>query len=310
MNVTDTIENRIKSFKASSFFTAGDPYSFSVPLGDGFSLPGKYDPRDYLSQMTMGLEGKSILVVCPANSGLCLEAIHAGASTVVGFEPRHLYHRPMSAIAEFADEIVGATFIHRTGDANLIEKFDVVIWAEGVDDIPHPKSIFDKVFDALAPGGRFYLELATGTHGVLPSTTNCWKPTVEAVKATVESYGEFEIVATSAGRNQTRKIFTIVNNERVRVEALAESDYTTMDDVKELADKIKASLPASDTDLDIKASTPKKIVPEESLDSVYDHSVVGTKEASTADSSSETDNPVVAQTPKANKKTKKGKSKP
>lgn len=280
MNVTETIETRIKSFKASSFFTAGDPYSFSVTLNDEFRLPGKYDPEDYIARLGLELEGKNVLIVCPANSGLCLEAIHAGASTVVGFEPRHLYHRPMASIAEFADELIGTTFIHRTGDADLVEKFDVVIWAEGVDDIPHPRTVFDKVFDAVVPGGRVYLELATGTHGVLPDTTNCWKPTVEAVKETVESYGDFEVIGKASGRNQIRKIFTIVNNEKVTVEVLDGPDYSSMDEVEEFVAKIKAVLPPSDTDLDITVHTPKGSV-EEDLDSVYDYVADDHKEAST-----------------------------
>ena len=286
MNITDTIDMRIKAFKASSFFTAGDPYSFSVDLGDGFSLPGKYNPKDYLSRLTMGIEGKNVLVVCPANSGLCLEAIHAGASTVVGFEPRHLYHRPMSTIAEFADELVGTTFIHRTGDADLIEKFDVVIWAEGVDDIPHPKSVFNKVLDAIAPEGTFYLELATGTHDVLPDMTNCWKPSEDAVKETIESYGNFEVISSSVGRNQVRKIFTIVNQDLM---AHPGPDYAAMDEVTEFAAKLKSELPPSDTDTDIVVNTPKKGTPDTGLDSVYDAAADGQKTASTPKSQAKKD---------------------
>ena len=306
MNVTETIENRIKSFKASSFFTAGDPYSFSITLNDEFKLPGKYDPEDYIARLGLELEGKNVLIVCPANSGLCLEAIHAGASTVVGFEPRHLYHRPMVAIAEFADELVGTTFIHRTGDSDLVEKFDVVIWAEGVDDIPHPKVVFDKVFDAVAPGGRFYLELATGTHDVLPETTNCWKPTVEAVEETVGAYGDFEVIGTASGRNQIRKIFTIINNEKATIEVLAGPDFSSVEEIREFADKLKATLKHSDTDLDITAHTPKVGV-EEDLDSVYDYVADDHKEASTPKSQAKKDKDAAEASRKPKKRAKKDK---
>jgi hypothetical protein len=307
--MTDTIETRIKAFKASSFFTAGDPYSFSVVLDDEFSLPGKYNPKDYLSRLSLGIEGKNVLVVCPANAGLCMEAIHAGAGTVVAFEPRHLYHRPMATIAEFADELVGTTFIHRKGDADLVEKFDVVIWSEGVDDIPHPKGVFTKVFDAIAPGGRLYLELATGTHGALPDTTNCWKPTPEGLAETVESFGEFEVVSKAMGRNQTRKIFTIINNGQVRVEVLAGADYSTTDEVSEFAKKIEETLPADDTELDIKVERTKK-APAEDLDSVYSYDAEQSKTASTPKSQAKKDKAAAEAARKSKKRPKKGKSQP
>jgi threonine dehydrogenase-like Zn-dependent dehydrogenase len=289
MSVTDTIETRIKSFKASSFFTAGDPYSFSVKLSDEFALPGKYNPRDYLARLGLELEGKNVLVVCPGNSGLCIEAIHAGASTVVGFEPRTIYLRPMNTIAEFVDELVGTSFIRRKADAELVEKFDVVIWAEGVDDIPHPRQIFNKVFDAIAPGGQFCLEIGLGTHGELPLTTNCWKPTSQAVVSTVESYGDFSVIGKSAGRNQTRKIFTIANNEKMKVESLSGSGFTTVESVEDFAAKLKEELSPSDTDIDITVSTPKRGAPDTGLDSVYDAAADDQKTASTPKSQAKKD---------------------
>jgi hypothetical protein len=241
MNTTEDIEARIKTFKASSVFTPGDPYCFSVEFSEEARLPGKFDPTDYMKRLYADIGGKNVLVVCPGNSGLCVAAIRAGASTVVGFEPRVIYQKATEAVAFLTAEVIGSTFIHRTGDDKMVEKFDVVFWPEGVDDIPHPKATFDTVLSSLASGGLLCLELTHGTHGVLPESTNCWKPTQEALEETIPGLGEFEIIGKLAGRNRTRMIYTIRNNAEPKVEGEGDLE-PTVEKLQQLDDRADSAL--------------------------------------------------------------------
>lgn len=241
MTATDSIDLRIKTFKASSSFTPGDPLSFSIKLSEDVQLPGRYDPDEYLQRLGADLAGKNVLVVCPGNGGLCAAAINAGASTVVALEPRNLYARPLNAVASFTSEVTGTTFSQRSLGEKLVEKFDVAIWPEGVDEIVHPKNAFESVLGALAPGGMLYLELAHAHHGKLPDQINSWRPSKSAFEETLADYASLAVVSELEGRNQIRTIYTIKNTD-VRVEVLPGPDYESVEDVQEFADKLKGEI--------------------------------------------------------------------
>lgn len=221
MTTTESIDIRIKTFKASSSFTPGDPFSFSIELNEDVRLPGRYNPADYIRGLGASVEGKNVLVVCPGNGGLCTAAINLGASTVVALEPRNVYLRALSGVAEFTSEVIGTTFSQRSLNEKLVESFDVVFWAEGVDDIVHPKVPFEAVLRAMAPGGLLYLELAHGHHGKLPESINSWRPSKAAFNETLADYPELQILGELAGRDQVRRIYTIKNN-KTQAESVAE----------------------------------------------------------------------------------------
>jgi hypothetical protein len=240
MTVTDAeLDLRIRTFKASSSFTPGDAFSFKINFNDEAYLPGKFDPAAYLQQLGVDLIDKNVLVVCPGNGGLCVEAIKSGASTVVALEPRNVYHRALPTISGFASDIIGTTFSQKSDAGELVEAFDIVLWPEGLEDVPHPKTLLQKVLGAMKKGGRLFMEVGHGSQGQLVESINSWRPTAEAFKESLSALGDLEFVSELQGRNQTRTIYTIVNNT-LRVEVHPGKDFQSVKDIEEFADKLKA----------------------------------------------------------------------
>ena len=246
MNATETIDSRIKAFKVSSSFTPGDPQSFSIKLSDRVGLPGKFDADEYVSRLGGGaaVADKNVLVICPGNGGLCVAALRAGASTVVAVEPRTIYDRALAAVSDFTSEVIGTTFNSRRADAKLFEKFDVIFWTEGLDEVQHPKSLFDAAISALAPRGRFFLEVPHGHHGVLPESTNSWRPTKVAFKETIDGYPTLDLVTQLSGRDQIRVIYELQSNETAATKPTAEGseDSEDSEDVKYFRRNLFAAL--------------------------------------------------------------------
>ncbi len=242
MTTTDTdMDLRIRTFKASSSFTPGDAFSFSINFGEDVSLPGKFDPVSYMTRLGADVAGKNVLVVCPGNGGLAVAALRAGASTVVALEPRSIYHRALPVVSELADDVIGATFSLRMGDDKPVESFDIVFWAEGLDEVPHPKGLISNVVGSMKKGGTLYLEANLGHQGSLPDSVNAWRPTEEALKEGLIGLAELTFTSELAGRNQTRKIYTITNNT-VRIDVLPGSDFKAVDEVEEFTNRVKADL--------------------------------------------------------------------
>lgn len=250
MNATETVEFRLKTFKASSAFTPGDPLSFNVVLNEDYGLPGKYDAGDYIRSLgaAAAVADKNVLVVCPGNGGLCVEALKAGASTVVALEPRVVYDQALSRISDFTSEVIGTTFSRRAMGAKVVEHFDVIIWPEGLDEIVHPRALFEEVLDSLAPGGHLYIEVAHGTHKPLPESTNSWRPTKEAFKETLNRYPSVSVVSELAGRDQVRTIYTLQFNgtrvdpdapRHVHIDMAKDAPDTSKENVQEFAERLQ-----------------------------------------------------------------------
>lgn len=212
---------RLKTFKHSSSFTPGDPFSFSIDFGNGASLPGKYDPAEYISRLGVDVVGKNVLVVCPGNAGLAVECVKGCASTVVILEPRIVYHRALGPISEFATEVVGASFSQRR-DEKLVEMFDIVLWSEGLDEVSGPKGLLQKVLDSMRQGGSLYVEVNHGHQTALQDSVNSWRPTKEAFQTSLAALADLEFVSELQGRSQTRTIYTITNNSLKFNEAASE----------------------------------------------------------------------------------------
>lgn len=248
MNATETIEFRLKTFKSSSAFTPGDPLSFSIVLNEEHGLPGKFDAGDYIRSLgaDAAVEDKNVLVVCPGNGGLCVEALKAGASTVVALEPRPLYGQALSAISDFTSEVLGTTFSRRNPGTKLVEKFDVIFWTEGLDEIVHPKGLFSAVVNSLAPGGHLYIEVNHGHHQRLPESINSWRPSEAAFKETLQDY-PVSIVSELSGRNQSRTIYTLQASteitpdapRHVHIDMAKDAPDTDKETVKQFAERLQ-----------------------------------------------------------------------
>ena len=210
MNVTDTMDYRLKAFKASSIFTPGDPLSFNIVFNEECGLPGKFDAGEYIRNLgaDAAMLDKNVLVVCPGNGGLCVEALKSGASTVVALEPRSLYDKALSAVSDFTSEVVGATFSRRAAEFAIVEKFDVVLWSEGLDEVVHPKTLFEAVVESLTADGRLFIEVAHGHHKKLPESINSWRPSKDAFLETLKDY-PLQIDAELEGRDQVRTIYAL-----------------------------------------------------------------------------------------------------
>lgn len=250
------LQDRIRVFKSSSSFTPGDAFSFSIRFGDDLKLPGKFDPAYYLERLGEDVSGKRVCVVCPGNAGLCVELLRLGAASVVAYEPRSLYQKALLTISEITKEAMGRTFdLDKT--LNQKHKHNLIFWTEGVDDIQDPKELIGLVLGSLACGGTLYLELAHGTNGAVPDSTNSWKPTKDGVAATVAAFAGLKIIGTRDGRNQTRSIYIIRNETRPEekvtapVAALRGPAPETVDDVQYFVEKLRAGIS------EIKQGTPK-----------------------------------------------------
>lgn len=209
------LEEKIRSFRSSSIFTPGDPYCFSIDFGNGLSLPGKFNPTSYLTLLGTNVAGKSVLVICPGNGGLCVAAISMGAASVVAFEPRLVYNQPLSVVSKLTLDATGSTFgCCSLEDSRIVGSFDVVIWAEGVDEIVDSRNVFEKLLRVSTPDGRIYVELSHGHHTKLGESTNSWRPTKEAFEQTISEIGKLEILDRRMGRNQVRSVYILRNTTK------------------------------------------------------------------------------------------------
>lgn len=207
-------EQQLKAFKQSSAFTPGDAFSFSIKFNEVLSLPGKYDPAAYLDKLGVDLSGNNC-IVCPGNGGLCIELLKRGFQVSI-FEPRTYYHQAITKVASFAAGILGKQVTNIRFQLNQTVPFetgcyDTIIWSEGLDEIRDPAVPLKTVLGGLRPGGQLIIELNLGSHDVLPTSINSWKPTLANFEASIKKLDGFEIVGKRPGRNQMRTIFTIKN---------------------------------------------------------------------------------------------------
>lgn len=214
------LEDQVKAFKSSSAFTPGDALSFSIKINNLLSLPGRHDPAAYMGSLMNELSGK-VAVICPGNGGLCIEALRRGAESVAAFEPRSVYHKALSKIAEFYQEANGRTFGVNNSRLGLNQaSFDTIFWTEGLDEIQNPEALFDDVLAALKPGGRLFIEVSHGNHGPMPKVTNSWKPSIASFESTIKKVNDLSITSKKPGRNQLRIIYEIKRSAPVPAEVV------------------------------------------------------------------------------------------
>lgn len=210
---TNTLALEVRQFAQSSSFTSGDPFSFSIKITDDVSLPGKFDPANYLNAVTSSIEGR-VAVVCPGNGGLCVELLRRGAQEVIAFEPRNQFWKSLDAVSKFYNSVHGKTF--EIIDKLPVEesgKFNTVIWSEGLDELRDPMKPLTEVLGCLVPRGRLFIELSHGTHKAAPEAINSWRPSPEAFAETIEGIENVAVKLRAEGRNASRTTYTIQNTE-------------------------------------------------------------------------------------------------
>lgn len=209
VTVNQPLDQRIKAFKQSSAFSSGDNLSFSIKFTDELGLPGKYNPEAYMTTSNISVAGR-VAVICPGNGGICVELLHRGAAVVEAFEPRSVYHKALPMVSGFCNAAIGKSFSYSI-DKSLPQAglYDLVVWTEGLDEIRDPAIHLVSALRSLRSGGELLIEVAHGTHGLLPNQTNSWKPTIDSFESSIKKLGDYEIASSRPGRNQLRIIYKI-----------------------------------------------------------------------------------------------------
>jgi SAM-dependent methyltransferase len=200
----DELKAAVERLKDSSHFASGDPTTFSVTfLRHELELPGPSDPERYLDlckrkfQLEIA-DGAEVAVVCPGNGGLCAEAFLAGAKRVLAIEPRPRFadaiDKVMAHLQAVEPERDSRTFRAwpQPTHGNVIDKFDLIFWPEGLEETTTPLAILESVLKLLKPQGALVVEVMHGQQDV-PSTPtiNSWRPTRAAfVQVGCELTGE------------------------------------------------------------------------------------------------------------------------
>lgn len=208
------LKDQVNALRYSSNFTAGNAGSFLVPIIKGqIELPGKYDPAVYFDFLEL-FKLTNIAIVFPGNGGLCVEAIHRGATTVWAIEPRDQYNRVITAVSSFMVTAgkSGFSILTNTNDSKDTTghgRFDVVVWSEGLDQITDPVLALKNVFSMVKPGGRLFIEVTHGTHEIPKGFINSWKPKEEAFVALLKTLLGDVTLRAMRGRLEKRVIYEI-----------------------------------------------------------------------------------------------------
>jgi len=249
--MSKTVEELIKEFKTSSNFTPGDPNSFQIPLGK-YSLPGKNDPNAYLQFLDINDLTKKFAVVCPGNGGLCTALLAKGVKSVTALEPRSQFERAITSISGLCMLATNSTFNVVTSLAPE-DKFDYIIWPEGLEQTVTPLELFNKVYDVLTPGGKLFIEV---THGYQNSDTpsgNSWRPTQATFKKVLLDKIKYQSINITPGRLELRNIYTITKENKIL------PPVTTIETKQEIKDNIVNNQVAITTPTKKKGGRPKKI---------------------------------------------------
>jgi hypothetical protein len=242
-----TLKQEAERLAASSKFTGGNPLSFKITLDEGASLPGRYDPAEYLDGLGLtNFSGMTVVIVCAGNGGLVAEAIKRGAKLALSCEPRFHYHQSLPVVLGMISKPEGVKTGYLPSWPRGDEQADLVIWPDGLQDSRHPRMILRKVFSMLKPGGAAYIEAVIGGMNKPGETVNTWKPTQDALESTLlDEAPEFSLEKVGPGRLTNRVIYRVCEPTFVVVEALGGPEMTTLEDVIEVQEKIKAATNAA-----------------------------------------------------------------
>jgi len=216
-----TLMEKADELRSSSKFTGGDRLSFKIPLSDSVVLPGSHDPAAWLDNLGLkDMSGMSVAVVCPDNGGVVAEAVRRGACMVFACEPRYFYHQSLPEVISLIEKPEGVKVAYTTEWPGGYEGVDLVLWPDGLQETRSPRTILKKVFSMLNDGGVVYIEAVIGGHGKAATTTNSWKPTEDALKATLaEEAPDAALERIGPGRFTNRVIYRIAEPQVV-IEAL------------------------------------------------------------------------------------------
>jgi len=217
-----TLQTRAKELVRSSKFTSGDKLSFRVPLDKDVVLPGNFSPAKYMDDLGIKkLDGLKVGVICPGNGGIVAEAIRRGASKVYVYEPRYLFqnaiHSVLSLLVKTDEQKI--MFAERWPDSKDHKGLDLIIWPEGLEEAVDPRSVLKSVLSLLAPAGACYIEVVIGFHDRPGKSVNSWKPSEEALEATLkEEYEGATCEKVGEGRLTNRVIYRLGEDVIVAVD--------------------------------------------------------------------------------------------
>lgn len=206
-----SVKERVEQTRSASWFRFGDASSFSVPVGEGLSLPGATSPGDYLDLLGMYLVDHNdvIAVICPGNGGLIYELVMRGAKKIIAFEPRHLFRGVVERmLAQFPVdcevEVRSSWPVKSDGPCSCI------IWSEGVSDIGDPETVLPSVAAMLSVPGNLFIETVLGLSS--SGISNNWRPT-ETVLSSVLRLGEaVSIDLIGQGRRENSVIHRVAGD--------------------------------------------------------------------------------------------------
>jgi len=222
MSLTNLIE-KAKTFEKSSSYRHGDRTSFAIRLHEKIVLLGSCSATNYLDDLGLDKLPERVMVVCPGNGGLVAECYQRGARQVVAVEPRFRFQDTLRRVLEMLSQAwlleeeedekkkkgrhhqFVAAFPEAGKEQGFLD-FDLILWAEGVDEITTPKAIFQGLADCLNPGGQLVVELAHGSHQWVEQI-NSWRPTGHAVVDMANEIFGGPPTETKAGRSDTSRVF-------------------------------------------------------------------------------------------------------
>lgn len=217
----DALIQEARNFERSSGYRYGDKAAFSIYLADGLLLKGPNSAGAYLDSLGLTELPERVMVICPGNGGLVAECFRRGTKRVVVMEPRTRFHATLRRVLQLqesawkAEEKTGLS--HRlvmtwdqirTNDG--FKDVDLILWADGLEEMTQPKDVFQAVDSALNPGGRLFLEARLGRHPWIDKI-NSWFPSEHAIAEMSKEIFGGPWAAKSAGRfGQSSAVFTFV----------------------------------------------------------------------------------------------------
>lgn len=219
------IKREAERLAASSVYRYGDAGSFSVPVCSGVDLPGSESPLLYLDMVGCQTVSGRVLVLAPGNGGLAAACLARGAGEVVVVEYRARFQGPvdvvLALVAKGRHQVDQKDTHYRSLDSfpggedwsESLGKFDLVLWAEGVDEVTEPKRVLKGVASCLAPGGKVVMEVYHGNNEWVEQI-NSWRPTGDAMlRAAQESFGGVWTGKLPARRANGR-IYTLTSKQK------------------------------------------------------------------------------------------------
>lgn len=196
------------ALKRSSHFTAGDYSSFSIPIVRGqLELPGKYNPAAYFDAIDIK-STTSVGIYFAGNGGLCVEALHRGASSVFCFEARSQNIKALQEVNKIMEEATSKKF-EISSSAWGVNDLDLIIWPEGIDQVGYPVDILASLYGKISARGKLVVEVTHGQQTESTGSITSWKPDERTFLEAIKRVCKDAYVRAMKGRLDRRVIYEI-----------------------------------------------------------------------------------------------------